>query len=841
MKIDRWMSTVYKWIQSNSTVLGIVFLGIVFHGLIERFVSSYVVEPFLSQIEKHIFTDILFIVLGLWFVVDCVVKRKNKYHVTSRTLVLNIVVSAVYVYYRFCASIWNFMPFSFVDFLAYTDVFMLYPLGNVLLWLTNVCKNAINFDHPKGFLSDTPLKDRQEDSLNREKIAKYLCNTIANTSLPDSSFAIGVSSKWGFGKTSFLHLIERNLNPEKTIVVKFNPWLNQNSQSIVKDFFTTLNVALTDYISEISPMLNRYAKSLAEQSKEGLLIPLLKNYLEKSAAKDDFEQINKLVGGLNRQLVVFIDDLDRLYKEEIFQVLKLIRNSANFGNTIFIVAYDRNYVVNAIKEINGHSPKEYLEKIFQLEIELPNIEHKVICDRIFNSLKPQLLEDDKVRLERALYDDRSAPFSVQNKHFKILSTLRDANRFVNSFLISYSQLKGEVVFDDLLNLELLRLKFSGVYKLLFFHTSEYLELTQNTYQKQEYSLKEKDGQLLLRKYLDENYNEVGIAQSDIDSAMKIPESLFPKNFTANDYPLSVRNPISFDRYSRYRLLEKDLSEVEFSNFRMKSQNEFQEKIDEWIEKGLSESLFKRLNEIHTYSDREDLEKIFSAIFYLARHPDVEKNIFDYYVFMSVGKKITDILNLSNKVYYLTYCKTGTDFKEFIIGLFKQASSPYVFESSLIYYLLENSYLVRKQWMAEFQRLRLDYLECYLREAPSVNFKAMRLFVNNGEIKLKYIQDGEQPVVPSNPTAREQMLAFIKKNTDDGFLKLLILSDFENFTIGNYIKDIFESFEAFEDYINQLDEDQFKYLEEFKAFFGKFKENDYKSVSFKFNVIPVEKK
>lgn len=51
--------------------------------------------------------------------------------------------------------------------------------------------------------------------------------------------------------------------------------------------------------------------------------------------------------------MVVIDDLDRLEGTELMAVLKLIRITANFKNLIFIVAYDKGFVANALKGVGG--------------------------------------------------------------------------------------------------------------------------------------------------------------------------------------------------------------------------------------------------------------------------------------------------------------------------------------------------------------------------------------------------------------------------------------------------------------------------------------------------------
>ncbi len=221
-----------------------------------------------------------------------------------------------------------------------------------------------------------------------------------------------------------------------------------------------------------------------------------------------------------------------------------------------------------------------------------------------------------------------------------LTTLRDATRFSNSFLVAYSYLKGEIVLSDLLNLEVLRLKYPGVYKLIFFHSEEYLETVSNSYNKTHYSLRkkiDKDGNntdiVLIRQYLANNNDKVGIPKSDIDNAISLLYSLFPSAdnlFYSRDVDLlSVSNPSSFERYSHYRLLDSNVSEIEFSQYRLKSLEEFCEKIKEWVDKGLRWELKRRFESINAYSDKEDFEKVIQAIIFFARLPKVETIENDY--------------------------------------------------------------------------------------------------------------------------------------------------------------------------------------------------------------------
>ena len=50
------------------------------------------------------------------------------------------------------------------------------------------------------------------------------------------------------------------------------------------------------------------------------------------------ERIKKTIGSIQKRVLVIIDDFDRLSKEEILEVLKLIDNNAAFPNLIFLTA-----------------------------------------------------------------------------------------------------------------------------------------------------------------------------------------------------------------------------------------------------------------------------------------------------------------------------------------------------------------------------------------------------------------------------------------------------------------------------------------------------------------------
>lgn len=74
------------------------------------------------------------------------------------------------------------------------------------------------------------------------------------------------------------------------------------------------------------------------------------------------------------KIVVFIDDLDRLDKEEIRMVMKLVRSVADFPNIIYVLCFDNEIVEHAL-DTDFYDGHQYLQKIINIPISLPEFSH----------------------------------------------------------------------------------------------------------------------------------------------------------------------------------------------------------------------------------------------------------------------------------------------------------------------------------------------------------------------------------------------------------------------------------------------------------------------------------
>lgn len=83
------------------------------------------------------------------------------------------------------------------------------------------------------------------------------------------------------------------------------------------------------------------------------------------------EDALKKAGEKNRRrLVVVVDDLDRLRRQEIRDLVALVKLNADLPNQNFVLAYDRERVEHALGEVEGNG-RAYLDKIVQVVHDVP--------------------------------------------------------------------------------------------------------------------------------------------------------------------------------------------------------------------------------------------------------------------------------------------------------------------------------------------------------------------------------------------------------------------------------------------------------------------------------------
>jgi len=850
------ISKALDFIKENSFVLVILAIFILFHPFFEKAASTLIVDTFLCQLQESLLSDVILFLLSLVVIIRCILLVRKNYYLSSKSVLLSLISLFVIAYYRVSNVTWDFHPTYLFESIKYVDIVILYFISNLVISFCYRKKeySCIPFD---GFSFDDPIENLASDILNRKSFAENFAKKIVNTANTKSSFAIGITSEWGNGKTSFLNLIKSYLPNENRVIIQFNPWLNNDEKSVIMSFFDELSNKLRKYNKELSIDILKYAEILSSIDNNGFTVANKiseKIFNQKNDLMSQFIRINDAIKSAGIQIVIFVDDLDRLYEKEVIEVLRLIRNSANFSNTVFVVAYDRSYVITAIKKANEHKPNRFLEKIFQLEFTLPIYENHLMINYLRNQINPYLTEKDKIEFENLL----ELKHSITERNtfrYDLIRNIRDVNRLVNSFLISYESLKGEIVLLDLLNLELLRTKYLGVYDLISNDYSSFISTSiakNEDYNDVHYltlsKLKTTDGkdteQSYLANYLDKHHTEVGILKTDIKDALTYVSAVFP---FFDDYSrittsyVSIKSPISIDRYFFNKLLNTNLSEIEFSNYRNSSDGEFQDKIKEWVDAGLEKDVSIRLERIRFYLNKTDYERIIKAIFFYASIPDKD-NSFRFLSF--------DTTKLKNKLNYIAVKSLYTnkdEFQNFVVDLFQKQTRPFMYVSNFMNKIIEDTSINNWDFVLEKRFIlnkKLSYFKEYAEKAEVFDRYVFRLFYLSRYKNWTEIQSNG--TYRSTEVLQEEATEIYKKTAErliDSFIMNVITKtddshreDEDFYSIQNSALLVWGTWDDFYEFLDKFDSEKVNGLTEFKLFYEKCKSNEFRYVKFNFEEI-----
>ena len=319
----------------------------------------------------------------------------------------------------------------------------------------------------KGFSVDN-TEIKLED--NQIKYAETLVKKLKNTDLSKESFAVGITGEWGTGKSTFLNTMKKEIEKEDFAeIVEFNPWLCNSPEQVTQDFFATLINELSPKHSTLSRTINKYAKLLNKIAKPSLIIFGID--LDLTPGDDSLdelkENISNKLANLPKKVVILIDDTDRLEGNEVFEILRLIRNTADFRNVIYIATYDKEYVTDVLKENKIKEPNNYLEKIFQVEAHLLKVEDYELWDTLMKDLKEQLnFQSDNLITILKSYLKQYSDFIIT-----ILTNYRQVKRFARQFAVYLNYLKESKLINelspiDLFWVELLQVYDNRVYNIL---------------------------------------------------------------------------------------------------------------------------------------------------------------------------------------------------------------------------------------------------------------------------------------------------------------------------------------------------------------------------------------
>lgn len=273
--------------------------------------------------------------------------------------------------------------------------------------------------------------ETSEDLLGYRFHARLLKEIVLDKSMLPTS--IGIFGNWGYGKSSLMLLMEKEINEEITkqvaeennpriLQVRFNGWQYESYETTKYSLIQVLLDSVEKYLSDNRDIFDKLDIILKRINLLKLGVLLLKKYvwdkipnaiksnlptaddLKKCVGVDDITKFQNEFQNEHTSLfvtkfrtllesivedakfdsiIVYIDDLDRCSGEKMIECIEAIKLFLNVKNTAFVLGADERMVERAIKE---HYPEieqdkrqiyspfsDYLEKLIQIPYRLPRL------------------------------------------------------------------------------------------------------------------------------------------------------------------------------------------------------------------------------------------------------------------------------------------------------------------------------------------------------------------------------------------------------------------------------------------------------------------------------------
>jgi hypothetical protein len=312
-----------------------------------------------------------------------------------------------------------------------------------------------------GLDAENPILSWDQDALNRSGLVESLISAVLVSRAP----IVAVEGKFGDGKSSILNLV-RSTIASQAIVVMFSSWLPGSEQTLALDLFNDIATECKKryYLPQLRRRLLAYARTICGTLPSLKSVPDLFSPISQN---DEIEEIQYAFSRLPRRIVVLLDEVDRLEKDELRVVFKILRGAAHFPNVSYVCAFDREAVEKAYFESPSEESTGYLEKFFPVSYSIPKLDQNLLFGifelrivSVFGDLgwfKGDEVEKFKKDL-RIIWDDALSG---------LCTNMRKVTLVTNDVSVAARSLALEVNALDLLVLEVIRRFSPTVYEELW--------------------------------------------------------------------------------------------------------------------------------------------------------------------------------------------------------------------------------------------------------------------------------------------------------------------------------------------------------------------------------------
>jgi hypothetical protein len=323
---------------------------------------------------------------------------------------------------------------------------------------------------------ERPIENEEHDRLLRRDLVARLLGALVKPEGQATGVILGLCGPSGSGKSSVLNMVAEQVAARypAVVAVTFNPWLANSRNGLIHAFFAEVTEALGASVKSggcphpekrqnLAHTIFKYGKRVAAAEHVFMCdggaaaagLDTLRQSLPDGAGLYHMRaELSREVMGSGTQVLVLIDEIDRLEDREAGVVVQLVREIANFEGFSYLLAYDADRLAPALGKGDRERGRAHLEKVVQLQVALPLAlprQIRRIVEVRFHELVDEP-DEDRQRLSQLL--GILVPTT--------LGSLRDAKRMLAGFEVLHRLLRFEVDEVDLLGWAAILAKYPDV-------------------------------------------------------------------------------------------------------------------------------------------------------------------------------------------------------------------------------------------------------------------------------------------------------------------------------------------------------------------------------------------
>ena len=319
----------------------------------------------------------------------------------------------------------------------------------------------------------SPEQDRFRHAPVAERILAHLTG--------DSDLSVGLIGPYGSGKTGILNLVRHLQERNTTPVLWFVPvscWGLKNSAAMPSYILERLIASIERFIDcQFLHGLPPAYRRMMNAEPTGRLARFLEPF-DTSDPLPALAQLSPILRCLNSRIVVLIEDADRRGSDfDPQQLQRLLWNLKQIERLTFVVATDAGASLPSSVRLDLGKICDQIESVPRLEpfdvkrviskTRQFNLERHEFIDPAPERESPFLREIDDEILDRIM--DGSYGDPAVDAVVSLLPTPRELLHALRRLSLSWEQLHGEVYFDDLFALTVLRASASDAFDFILQH------------------------------------------------------------------------------------------------------------------------------------------------------------------------------------------------------------------------------------------------------------------------------------------------------------------------------------------------------------------------------------